>query len=166
LGCPVPARSRRPAGKTLPSGFSPAISSLTTAGSASSVAVTWPLCVPRQPPWPPANFIVSEHGTKVKANASKHKAMSNERMLKSERQLEAEMRALLRKAEIIDAQDDGQYGKGKRGDELPEELQRRSSRLEWIRKAKAKLEAEATAAKAHQREEEAEHEAIISGSEH
>ena len=93
--------------------------------------------------------------TKVKANASKHKAMSHE-VLKSERQLEAEMRALLRKAEIIDAQEDGQYGKGKRGDELPEELQRRSIRLEWIRKAKAELEAEAAAAKARQREEQAE----------
>ena len=99
---------------------------------------------------------VALDGTKVKANASKHKAMSHERMLKSERQLEAEMRALLRKAEIIDAQEDGQYGKGKRGDELPEELQRRSSRLEWIRKAKAELEAEAAAAKAAQRNDEAE----------
>ena len=66
------------------------------------------------------------------------------------------MRALLRKAEIIDAQEDGQYGKGKRGDELPEELQRRSSRLEWIRKAKAELEAEAAAAKARQRDQQAE----------
>ena len=99
---------------------------------------------------------VALDGTKVKANASKHKAMSHERMLKSERQLEAEMRALLRKAEIIDAQEDGQYGKGKRGDELPEELQRRSSRLEWIRKAKAELEAEATAAKARPRDQQAE----------
>jgi transposase len=99
---------------------------------------------------------VALDGTKVKANASKHKAMSHERMLKSERQLEAEMRALLRKAEIIDAQEDGQYGKGKRGDELPEELQRRSSRLEWIRKAKAELEAEAAAAKARQRDQQAE----------
>jgi transposase/transposase InsO family protein len=99
---------------------------------------------------------VALDGTKVKANASKHKAMSHERMLKSERQLEAEMRALLRKAEIIDAQEDGQYGKGKRGDELPEELQRRSSRLEWIRKAKAELEAEAAAAKAAQLNDEAE----------
>jgi len=86
---------------------------------------------------------VALDGTKIRANASKHKAMSHERMLKSERQLEAEMRALLRKAELIDAQEDGQYGKGRRGDELPEELQRRSSRLEWIRKAKAELEAEA-----------------------
>jgi transposase len=95
---------------------------------------------------------VALDGTKIRANASKHKAMSHERMLKSERQLEAEMRALLRKAELIDAQEDGQYGKGRRGDELPEELQRRSSRLEWIRKAKAELEAEAAAAKARQRD--------------
>jgi transposase len=99
---------------------------------------------------------VALDGTKIRANASKHKAMSHERMLRSERQLEGEMRALLRKAELIDAQEDGQYGKGKRGDELPEELQRRSSRLEWIRKAKAELEAEAAAAKARQREEQAE----------
>ena len=99
---------------------------------------------------------VALDGTKIRANASKHKAMSHERMLKSERQLEGEMRALLRKAELIDAQEDGQYGKGKRGDELPEELQRRSSRLEWIRKAKAELEAEAAAAKAAQRQEQAE----------
>jgi transposase len=99
---------------------------------------------------------VALDGTKVKANASKHKAMSHERMLKSEQQLEGEMRALLRKAEIIDAQEDGQYGKGTRGDELPEELQRRSSRLEWIRKAKAELEAEAAAAKARQLHEQAE----------
>ena len=99
---------------------------------------------------------VALDGTKVQADASKQKAMSHERMLRSERQLEAEMRALLRKAEIIDAQEDRQVGKGKRGDELPEELQRRSSRLEWIRKAKAELEAEAAAAKARQREEQAE----------
>ena len=99
---------------------------------------------------------VALDGTKLRANASKHKAMSHERMLKSERQLEGEMRALLRKAELIDAQEDGQYGKGKRGDELPEELQRRSSRLEWIRKAKAELEAEAAAAKARQRGQQAE----------
>jgi hypothetical protein len=99
---------------------------------------------------------VALDGTKVKANASRHKAMSHERKLKSERQLADEMRALLRKAEIIDAQEDGNYGKGKRGDELPEELQRRSSRLEWIRRAKAELEAEAAAAKARQRDEQAE----------
>jgi hypothetical protein len=94
-------------------------------------------------------------GTKVKTNASKHKAMSHARMLKTEKQLEAEMRALLRKAEVIDAQEDTQVGRDKRGDEQPEELKRRSSRLEWIRKAKAELEAEAAAAKAAQRQQEA-----------
>ena len=99
---------------------------------------------------------VALDGTKVKANASKHKAMSHERVLKSEKQLEGEMRALLRKAELLDAQEDGQFGKDKRGDELPEELQRRESRLEWIRKAKAELEAEAAAARARQRQEQAE----------
>jgi hypothetical protein len=58
-------------------------------------------------------------GTKVGANASIHKAMSHERMEKSEQQLRQDMRALLRKAEIIDAQEDGRYGKGNRGSELP-----------------------------------------------
>ncbi len=79
---------------------------------------------------------VALDGTKAKANASKYKAkpmasaeqLSHERMLKSERQLEGQLRVLLRKAEIIGAQEDGQYGKGKRGDEL----QRSQSRLEWI----------------------------------
>jgi hypothetical protein len=65
------------------------------------------------------------------------------------------MRALLRKAELIDAQEDSQIGRDKQGDELPEELKRRSSRLEWIRKAKAELEAEAAAAKAAQRQQQA-----------
>jgi hypothetical protein len=74
---------------------------------------------------------VALDGTKIRANASKHKAMGHERMRKSEQQLEAEMRGLLRKAELIDAQEDGQYCEGKRGDELPQELQRRSSRLGW-----------------------------------
>ena len=50
---------------------------------------------------------VALDGIKVKANASKHKAMSHERMLKSERQLEGEMRGLLRKSGLIDAQVDG-----------------------------------------------------------
>ena len=98
---------------------------------------------------------VALDGTKVGANASIHKAMSHERMEKSEQQLRQEMRALLRKAEIIDAQEDGRYGKGKRGSELPEELQRRESRLEKIRQAKAELEAEAAAAQARRRQKQA-----------
>jgi len=98
---------------------------------------------------------VALDGTKVEANASIHKAMSHERMEKSEQQLRQEMRALLRKAEIIDAQEDGRYGKGKRGSELPEELQRRESRLKKIRQAKAELEAEAAAAQARRRQKQA-----------
>jgi transposase len=98
---------------------------------------------------------VALDGTKVGANASIHKAMSHERMEKSEQQLRQEMRALLRKAELIDAQEDGRYGKGKRGSELPEELQRRESRLEKIRQAKAELEAEAAAAQARRRQKQA-----------
>jgi transposase len=98
---------------------------------------------------------VALDGTKVKANASKHKAMSHERMLKSEAQLEAEIAALLRKAELIDAQEDARYGKGERGDELPKELQRRQDRLDVLRKAKAELEAEAAADNARRREQQA-----------
>jgi transposase len=98
---------------------------------------------------------VALDGTKIKANASKHKGMSHERMLKAEAQLEAEMQALLRRAELIDAQEDERYGKDKRGNELPEELQRHASRLERIRKARAELEAEAAADKARQREQKA-----------
>jgi transposase len=98
---------------------------------------------------------VALDGTKVKANASKHKAMSHERMLKTEAQLEAEIAALLRKAELIDAQEDAYYGKGKRGDELPKELQRRQDRLDALRKAKAELEAEAAADHSRRREQQA-----------
>ena len=98
---------------------------------------------------------VALDGTKVKANASKHKAMSHERMLKTEAQLEAEIAALLRKAELTDAQEDAYYGKGKRGDELPKELQRRQDRLDALRKAKAELEAEAAADHSRRREQQA-----------
>jgi hypothetical protein len=76
-------------------------------------------------------------------------------MLKSEAQLEAEIAALLRKAELIDAQEDARYGKGKRGDELPKELQRRQDRLDALRKAKAGLEAEAADDIARRREQQA-----------
>lgn len=82
-------------------------------------------------------------GTKVKANASKHKAMSYERMNETQRRLQAEVDELLAQAAAMDAQEDAQYGKGKRGDELPEELARREGRLAKIRAAKAALEQEA-----------------------
>ena len=89
-------------------------------------------------------------GTKLRANASRHKAMSYERMVKKEKELEAEIaairanaQALLADAERVDAQEDERYGADRRGDELPQELQRREQRLERIREAKAALEAEA-----------------------
>lgn len=82
-------------------------------------------------------------GTKVKANASKHKAMSYERMGATEKRLEQEVEALLEQAARIDAEEDAEHGKGKRGDELPKELWRRESRLQKIREAKAALEKEA-----------------------
>lgn len=88
---------------------------------------------------------VSIDGTKVGANASKHKAMSYGRMSEAEKKLEEEVSRLLEEAQRIDAEEDARYGKGKRGDELPEELQRRESRLKKIREAKAELEAEAKA---------------------
>jgi transposase len=88
---------------------------------------------------------VALDGTKVKANASKHKAMSYERMQETEARLQREIEALLQRAEKVDEEEDARYGKGKSGDELPEELQRRESRLAVIRAAKAELEAEAKA---------------------
>jgi len=93
---------------------------------------------------------VSIDGTKEAANASKHKSMSYGRMGESEAKLEAEVQKLLEEAERLDAEEDARHGKGKRGDELPEELQRRESRLKKIREAKAALEVEAKAKAAAQ----------------
>lgn len=86
---------------------------------------------------------VSLDGTKVRANASKHKAMSYGRMEKKAEELEAEVKRLLSEAEAADAAEDALYGKGRRGDELPEELRLKQSRLSKIREAMAFLEAEA-----------------------
>ena len=86
---------------------------------------------------------VALDGTKVLANASKHKAMSYGRMAEAERKLEHEIAALLAEAQRVDAAEDAQYGQGRRGNELPAELARRESRLAKIREAKAALEAEA-----------------------
>ena len=85
---------------------------------------------------------MSVDGTKVRANASKRKAMSYGRMARQERRLQAEIRALLKTAEAVDAAEDARYGEEVRGDELPEELKRREDRLAAIREAKARLEAE------------------------
>lgn len=83
---------------------------------------------------------VSIDGTKIKANASKHKAMSYKRMNETEARLAQEVEVLMAAAEKTDAEEDAQYGKSKRGDELPEELSRRESRLQKIREAKQALE--------------------------
>lgn len=86
---------------------------------------------------------VAIDGSKVKANASKHKAMSYGRMRDKERQLRDEVKQLLAQAEATDAAEDVQYGAETRGEELPAELQRRESRLQRIREAKRVLEARA-----------------------
>jgi transposase len=86
---------------------------------------------------------VAIDGTKIQGNASKHKAMSYERMGETEKKLKEEVEALLQRANAVDAAEDDKYGKGQSGDELPAELARRESRLAKIRAAKAELEAEA-----------------------
>jgi hypothetical protein len=86
---------------------------------------------------------VAVDGTKIKANASKHKAMSYRRMQEADAALTAEVAELLRRAEVADHDEDARYGPDQRGDELPAELARRESRLAKIREAKAALEAEA-----------------------
>jgi transposase len=79
-------------------------------------------------------------GTKVKANASRHKAMSYERMQQEEKRLKDEVARLLSEAEATDAREDAAHGPDRSGDELPEELARRQSRLTKIQQAKALLE--------------------------
>jgi transposase len=96
---------------------------------------------------------VAIDGSKIKANASKHKAMSYERMNETEVRLRQEVEELLRSAAATDEAEDAQYGKGKRGDELPEELARRESRLKKIRAAKLELEREAKEKAERQRAE-------------
>lgn len=88
---------------------------------------------------------VALDGTRIKANASRHKAMSYDRMKKREAELEAEVDRWLKAAEAADAEEDRLYG-NKRGDELPDWVADKQKRLEKIRKAKAELEAEAKAA--------------------
>ena len=86
---------------------------------------------------------VAVDGTKVRANASRRKAMSYGRMGPEEARLEAEIAELLARAEAADAEEDERHGEDVRGDELPEELKRREDRLAAIRAAQARLEAEA-----------------------
>lgn len=89
---------------------------------------------------------VSLDGTKIKANASRHKAMSYGRMKEEEKRLRCEIRGLLSQAEATDTEEDACYGPNRRGDELPAEVARRKDRLKTIREAREALEAEAKVA--------------------
>jgi transposase len=108
---------------------------------------------------------VALDGTKVRANASKHKAMSYERMEEKVSELETEVKELLSQAEEADVAEDAQHGKGSRGDELPQELRRRQDRLEKIRQAKLALENEAQAESQRRREEKEEEQKQKAGEE-
>ena len=79
-------------------------------------------------------------GTKIKANASRHKAMSYDRMKEEEKRLAEEIARLMAEAEATDAAEDQTHGQDHRGDELPDELKRRTDRLAKIQAAKAVLE--------------------------
>jgi transposase len=107
---------------------------------------------------------VALDGTKIKANASKHKAMSYDRMKKREAELEAEVDRWLAAAEAADAEEDKLYGQ-KRGDEMPDWVADKQKRLQKIREAKAELEAEAKAAAEAEarRREKAEQKRIAEG---
>jgi transposase len=89
---------------------------------------------------------VALDGTKMRANASKHKSLSYGRMKRVEEQLRAEIEDWFEKASRIDEEEDELYGNDRRGDELPDWVKDKQKRLEKIRQAKAELEAEAKAA--------------------
>ena len=89
-------------------------------------------------------------GTKVQASASKHKAMSYERMLEEEDRLKEEIQEMLEEAEATDREEDERFGRKNRGDELPEELGRKEERLQTIQQAKADLEKEAKQGRAEE----------------
>ncbi len=86
---------------------------------------------------------VALDGTKMKANASKHKAMSYKRMCEEEPKLALEVEKWLSEADRVDAEEDDEHGPGRRGDELPDWVANKSERLRRIREAKARLEAAA-----------------------
>jgi len=96
---------------------------------------------------------VALDGSKVRASASRHRAMSYDRMVRAEGELAAQVEELLAEAERTDAGEDAVHG-DRRGDELPAELARREGRLAAIRKARAGLETE-HAAKARAKAEQA-----------
>ena len=107
---------------------------------------------------------VALDGTKLKANASKHKAMSYERMKEAEPKLAAEVAQWMSQADEADASEDGRHGAERRGDELPEHIARKQQRLARIREAKEQLELEAAAeAQAREQDREAKEQAAAQG---
>ena len=98
---------------------------------------------------------VAIDGSKVKANASKHKAMSYGRMQEDEQRLKEEVRRLLAEAEQVDKEEDKRYGRTRRGDELPAELERRELRIRRIAEARQELEERARAEAEEQKDPEA-----------
>lgn len=93
---------------------------------------------------------VALDGTKIKAAASKHKAMSYKRMGEEERRLQEQVAEMMRRAEQADREEDERYGAGQEGEDLPEELARRETRLRRLREAKAALEKEAAEGRAQE----------------
>jgi hypothetical protein len=91
---------------------------------------------------------VAVDGTKIKANASKHKAMSHARMVEAEAELAREVAEWLARAQAEDAAEDAEHGSARRGDEPPEWMRDKQTRLARVRAARAELEAEARAAEA------------------
>jgi len=98
---------------------------------------------------------IAVDGTKVRASASRHKAMSYDRLVVREAEIAAQVDALLEEADRIDREEDERFGVDRRGDELPEELRTREGRLAKLRAAKAALEAEAAARAAQEAAERA-----------
>lgn len=98
---------------------------------------------------------VALDGTKIKAAASKHKAMSYKRMNEEEARLKAQVQEWLRRAEEIDRHEDELYGRGKDKEDLPAELARRETRLQRLREAKTQLEKEAAEGRAAELREQA-----------
>jgi len=98
---------------------------------------------------------VALDGAKIKAAASKHKAMSYKRMNEEEKRLQEQVAELLRRADEVDREEDAQYGPGQDKEDLPEELARRETRLQRLREAKAALEKEAAEGRAEELREQA-----------
>jgi hypothetical protein len=98
-----------------------------------------------------AGLVDLEHialdGSKVQGNASKHKAMSYERMERELKRLEGEVEAMLDRADRVDAEEDERYGVGRDAHELSDELKRREERMRRVRQAKEELEREAAQAR-------------------